>query len=207
MPRHTSCSLGMKLQWLKEKNLWQIDDVVHRRAVDSTTTLDADIVHYSHFHAPLFSWCLAVGEGQPSIWLDLLPFIVIMKSRLSRWRWLFIIKSSFLAATLSAASCWAAFSSAWQERGCIFDQVMSFCLPRRSLTSGTPHSRQRAVLFAPSKETSTTDSAARPQDLRWILTLSEVAMWISLHQNVVLLLAESQSPDKCKSNVVGVCGC
>lgn len=102
-----------------------------------------------------------------------------MKSRLSWWRRLFIIKSTFLAATLSAASCWAAFSSAWQERGCIFDQVMSFCLPRRSLTSGTAHAGQRAALFAPSKETSTTDSAAKPQELEGILTLSEVAMRVS----------------------------
>lgn len=53
------------------------------------------MVNYSHFHAALFSWYLAVTEGQPYIWLDFLPFFVIMKSRLSSWRWLFIIKSSF----------------------------------------------------------------------------------------------------------------
>lgn len=74
-------------------------------------------------------------------------------------------KVQFLTAALSPASCWAAISSGLQEGGCIFDQVMSFCLPLRSLTSGTPHTLQRALLLAPSKEASTMDSATWPQDL------------------------------------------
>lgn len=59
-----------------KENLRQIV-VIHCRAVYSTTTIHADIVHYSFFHAPLFSCCLAVSQGQPSIWLDSLPFFCL----------------------------------------------------------------------------------------------------------------------------------
>lgn len=89
--------LPMALEWSRsawKENLQRINSI-HCRAVDSTPTLDAVIVNYSHFHAALFSWYLAVMKGQPPISLDFLPFFVIMKSRLSSWRWLFIIKSSF----------------------------------------------------------------------------------------------------------------
>lgn len=58
-----------------KENLRQIV-IVYCRSVDSTTTLDADFVHYSHFHAPLFSRCHAVWEEQPSMSLDLLPFFL-----------------------------------------------------------------------------------------------------------------------------------
>lgn len=190
-------TLPLALEWscsAWKENLRQIA-AFHCRAVVSTATFHDDIVHYSHFHASLFSRRLAVSEGQPSIWLDLLTlsfflsFFVIKKSRLSSWRWLFIIKSSFLAATLSAASCWAAFSSAWQQRGCIFDQVTSFCLPRRSLTSGTEHthsSELRSLL--PARKPAPRTALARPQDLWGISTLAEVAMRVSV---TVFLVAES----------------